>query len=228
MEAREAARQSSCKGHLAQIQLALHNYHDVYGCFPPAFIADADGKPMHSWRVLILPYLDGSTVYRQYRFDEPWNGPHNRLLADQYVGNIFYCPGAPHCDHSHFTDYVAVVGPETAFPGSRTTNLKDFQDGTENTILVVETANSEIHWMEPRDLRMEDMSFEVNDQARPSISSRHPQGPAVVFADQVRAYRLSSSVRAETVKALATIAGQEPVSMDRLVRNSQFGQYLVE
>src|SRR5260370_743998 len=55
---REPARRSQCKNNLKQIGLALHNYHDVYGSFPPAYFVDASGKPMHSWRVLILPFLD--------------------------------------------------------------------------------------------------------------------------------------------------------------------------
>ena len=64
-DAREAARRSQCKGNLKQIGLALLNYHDTFGCFPPAYIADADGKPMHSWRVLILPYIDNAQLYNQ-------------------------------------------------------------------------------------------------------------------------------------------------------------------
>src|SRR4051812_3837711 len=53
---REAPRRTKCKNHLKDIALALHNYHDAYGTFPPAYIADQNGRPMHSWRVLILPY----------------------------------------------------------------------------------------------------------------------------------------------------------------------------
>ncbi len=55
--AREAARRSACSNNLRQIGVALHNYSDTYGCFPPAFTVDQQGQPMHSWRALILPYL---------------------------------------------------------------------------------------------------------------------------------------------------------------------------
>src|SRR5262249_42952585 len=75
------ARRSQCKNNLKQIGLAMFNYHDAYGCFPPAYIADADGRPMHSWRVLLLPFLDEAARYRKYRFDEPWDGPNNSELA---------------------------------------------------------------------------------------------------------------------------------------------------
>ena len=57
--AREAARRMQCSNHLKQIALALHNYHDEYKSFPPAYIADESGKRMHSWRVLILPFIEG-------------------------------------------------------------------------------------------------------------------------------------------------------------------------
>src|SRR5579872_1042254 len=70
--AREAARRAQCANNLKMIGLALAQYESQYGRFPPAYIADADGKPMHSWRVLILPYLDEESLYSEYDFSEPW------------------------------------------------------------------------------------------------------------------------------------------------------------
>lgn len=77
---REAARRVSCLNNLRHIELALHNYHNAHGCFPPAYIVDESGRPMHSWRVL-LPYLEQEALYDQYDFSEPWDGPNNRKLA---------------------------------------------------------------------------------------------------------------------------------------------------
>src|SRR5262249_13538594 len=88
--AREAARSLQCMGHLNQLHVAFHNYHDTYGCFPPAYVADANGKPIHSWRVLMLPFIDEVHLYEKYRFDEPWNGPNNRRLANQ-LNWRFHC-----------------------------------------------------------------------------------------------------------------------------------------
>ena len=62
-EAREAARRLQCMGHLKQISLAMLNYHEKYKCFPPAYIADDEGRPMHSWRVLVLPFMNGSNDF---------------------------------------------------------------------------------------------------------------------------------------------------------------------
>ncbi|MFN0054259.1 MAG: DUF1559 domain-containing protein, partial [Planctomycetales bacterium] len=64
-QAREAARRTQCKNNLHQIGLALHNYHDAFNSFPPAYIPDASGRPMHSWRVLILPFLDQAPLYQR-------------------------------------------------------------------------------------------------------------------------------------------------------------------
>src|ERR1700690_1532678 len=85
------ARRTECKNHLKQLALAMHNYHDTYGSFPPAYIPDKNGRPMHSWRVLLLPFLEFGPLYDQYRFDEPWNGPHNRELAKLPIA-LFHCP----------------------------------------------------------------------------------------------------------------------------------------
>src|SRR4051812_10595310 len=75
-----------CLGHLKEIGIALHNYHADYGVFPPAYVADASGRPLHSWRVLILPYLEQKPLYNRYNFSEPWDGPNNRRLASQMPG----------------------------------------------------------------------------------------------------------------------------------------------
>lgn len=64
---RPAGPRMSCGNNLRQIVVALHNYHDVYGSFPPAYIADKSGRPMHSWRVLVLPFMEQTLLYNQLR-----------------------------------------------------------------------------------------------------------------------------------------------------------------
>lgn len=214
-EARESARQSACQGRLNQLLLAFHNYHEEYGSFPPAYVADADGNPMHSWRVLILPYIAGEDIYEQYRFDEPWNGPNNRKLTETVDPHWLHCPSGPNLENSPLTDYVVVVGDETAFPGNRSTTMDDFQDGLENTILIVEIANSDIHWMEPRDLDLSTMSLIVDDRSRESISSPHACGPLVVFGDRITAHRLDQLLRPASVRAMLTKSGGETFIKDQ-------------
>ncbi|HSG73025.1 MAG TPA: DUF1559 domain-containing protein, partial [Planctomycetaceae bacterium] len=72
-----AARRWACKNNLKQIGLALHNYHDSFGTFPPAYTVDADGKPLHSWRTLILPFVEQQSLYDSIDLTKPWDDPAN-------------------------------------------------------------------------------------------------------------------------------------------------------
>lgn len=174
-------RRPQCANNLKCIGIALQNYHDVHGCFPPAYIADETGKPMHSWRVLILPYMEQKFLYDQYRFDEPWDGPNNSKLAPTIM-RWYACPSDSTKSPTE-TSYVAVVGPGTVWPGEEQMAMQDFADGTGNVLLLVEVHNSGIHWMEPRDLHVTQMPMMINPSQGLGISSGHPNGASVLFAD---------------------------------------------
>ena len=100
--ARDASRLASCRRKLRNIALALQCYHRANGCFPPAYIADKNGKPMHSWRVLILPYMDYRWLHEAYDFTQPWDGPKNKKLVG--IG---------------LADYVCPSDPSNSAPGQR-------------------------------------------------------------------------------------------------------------
>jgi prepilin-type processing-associated H-X9-DG protein len=188
---------------LKQIGLALRNYHDAYGCFPPAYLADRNGRPIHSWRVLILPWLEQKAIYDRYRFDEPWDGPNNRKLHDLIV-SPYVCPSHPRPGHS--TAYAAVVGPETAWRKTESMRLEDVDDGPEQTILLVEISAPSIHWMEPRDLEFDRMSFTINgsnDSA--GLSSSHPGGANILLVDGAARW-LSDRMAPKWLRALLTVA----------------------
>jgi hypothetical protein len=175
-----AAPRTECKNHMVQLALAMQSYHEVYGCFPPAYIADKEGRPMHSWRVLLLPFLEFGDLYKEYTFDEPWNGPHNRELAALPI-ELFRCPS----DTGRKTDtsYFVVVGPRTIFPGASSIKIADIADGTSNTILIVETVESGINWLEPRDMSYEEALRGINPKTAWGISSRHEGVAQVALAD---------------------------------------------
>ena len=193
---------------LKQIGLALHNYHDAYGCFPPAYLADENGRPMHSWRVLILPWLGQKEIYDRYRFDEPWDGPNNRKLHDLTV-SAYVCPSHP--EERHATAYAAVIGPGTAWRGAVPLRLEAVRDGRDQTILLAEVSAPSIHWMEPRDLEFDRMSFAINEsQSPPGLSCRHPGGAnSLLFDGAVRF--LKQTLVAKQLRALLTVAGGEEV-----------------
>jgi len=180
--AREAARQSQCTNNLKQIALALHNYHDTYGRFPSAVTTDKDGRPMHSWRVAILPFLQQRPLYDQYDFNQPWDSPKNRALAGIPIPT-YQCASAANPALTE-TNYVMIVGKGTigGLPNEKVT-FASVTDGTSNTILVVEVVGTGIQWMEPRDLSIDELSLMLNDGSGKGPSSRHPGGVHVAMAD---------------------------------------------
>ena len=128
--AREAGREAQCHGNLFQLGFALQNYHERYGSLPPAYLRDTTDRPAHSWRILINSVFvcttdlnDVGGRFQRYRFDQPWNGPNNRRLEDE--PRIFFCPSDPHAADTPRTDYVAVVGEDTAWPGHQPRKLAD-------------------------------------------------------------------------------------------------------
>ena len=210
--AREAARRVQCTNNLKQIGLALHNYEAANHCFPPAFIPDENGKPMHSWRVLILPYIEEQALYREYRFDEPWDSPHNSALAAR-MPSIYHCPSEGETDGIE-TSYAMIVGPHAFSDGPTLRKMADITDGLSNTIMVAEASGAGINWLEPRDLDVERMTFQMrstNDPQEPNssdISSSHPGVANVVLGDgSVRS--LSDTLDTEALKAMTTIDGGE-------------------
>jgi hypothetical protein len=203
--AREAGRKTQCRSNLSQIGRALHNYTARFGCFPPAYVVDADGKPMHSWRVLILEELGRQDLYAQYDFDQPWDSPTNLALADK-MPNVYQCP-TDHGNSGEFTDFVAAVGPDRMFPGTDARKFSEVTDGLSNTIAVMEYSGSQINWLEPRD------GPAANDPtAVQPPSSHHPGGAFVLLGDSSVQW-LSASVNPQIVESLMTVDKGEPVSV---------------
>ena len=171
----EPSPRGKCYWNLCQIAEALQAYHKVNGCFPPAYIADADGKPMHSWRTLILPYLDEKDAYNKaYDFTEPWDSVKNKDLL-YCIPPRFACG----CDHAlnspeeFQTSYVAVVGSNAAWTGVKPRKLTDFGKDASRTIMLVEVTNSTILWSEPRDLSLDSLAAREANLPDVIVSSNH-------------------------------------------------------
>jgi len=213
------------RNNLKQIGLAMHNYHDTFGAFPPAVVNGPDGKPWHSWRVLLLPYLDAAEVYNQYRFDEPWDGPNNRKLLSK-MPKVYSDP--IHGENKEFyTHYVVPTGDDTIFSseGSDMSEKDDKRfmgagpgirtvlDGTSNTILAFPaTPDQKIPWMKPEDfevgISIPDAGKEDSIPTPYQIGER--KGAPVLFADgSVRT--LTDGVTGEALLTLLTRAGGEVI-----------------
>jgi RNA polymerase sigma factor (sigma-70 family) len=134
---------------LMTLALAMHNYHDEYGRFPPAAVYSKDGKACLSWRVLLLPYLDQGKLFREFKLDEPWDSAHNKKLLARMPA-IYAAPRGK-TKEAHQTYYQVFTGKGTIFDGQRSRRVVDVFDGTSNTILIIE-AGKAVPWTQPIDL----------------------------------------------------------------------------
>jgi len=207
--ARGAARRAACVNNMRQIGLAMQNYHAVHGSFPPAYSTDEDGNPLHSWRVLILPYLGEGGIYNGIDLEQPWDSPQNRVFADM-MPPTYACPSSA-TPGGTTTSYAMIVGPNTISDGPTGRKISEITDGTSRTLIVVEASGSAVNWMEPRDLDAETISFAVNDGTTQGISSNHAGVANAALCDgSVRS--ISNTVSPSEIRAMSTIAGGEAVT----------------
>ena len=146
----EHIRNETTKARLEQLGLALKAYHDDHSRMPPAFVLGPDGRPWHSWRVLLLPYLDRIDLAALYRMDEPWDSPANMKLVRR-CPEVFQLPTSDVT--SGHANACVIIGRRTAWPAFRGIRYRDFTDGTSNTILLAE-ALPRREWTNPLDLNV--------------------------------------------------------------------------
>ena len=203
----EASRRAQCVNNLKQIGLALHNYVATYNALPPAQTIDANGRTLHSWRTLILPYLEQEALYRTIDLSKPWNDPANTTALKTPV-SVFYCPAAP--GHENTTTYLAVVGPGACFLPKEPRRLADITDGTSNTLAVIEAGEANaVPWMMPVDAdEAVVLSF------GPNTKLHHAGGTNAGFVDGSVRF-LKASIPAKVRRALISISGNDTVSQDQ-------------
>jgi hypothetical protein len=148
---REAARRNSCLNNLKQIALALSNYESVHGAYPPAYTVDANGLPLHSWRTLILPYMEQQRLYDSIDLAKPWDDPAN-AVAHNTMLEVYRCPSDPTANaDKYLTTYLAVVTPDSAIRTADSLSHAELPAPSE-TLLVIDAAPSQAtHWMSPVD-----------------------------------------------------------------------------
>ncbi|MCI0681002.1 MAG: DUF1559 domain-containing protein [Gemmataceae bacterium] len=201
---REAATRAQDMNNMKQIGLAMHNYHDVHKSLPPAAICDANGKPLLSWRVAILPFLEGDNLYKQFKLDEPWDSDHNKRLIAQ-MPPTYVIPAAPLKPGE--THYRVFVGGGAMFDLSKGARFVDVTDGLSNTLMVVETFES-VPWTKP-----DDIAYDAK-KPLPKLGGFYANGifNAGLGDGSVRALR--TNLTEATLRALITRAGGEVVNPD--------------
>jgi hypothetical protein len=209
---------------IQRIAAALNAYAADHGIYPPPQIQAADGKPMHSWRVLILPYLGQQSLFNEYDLDQPWDSPKNYSIVDRmpavYRGTRGSFFGTD-------TAYYLITGPGTLFPPAppgnpelafRSLGPKDVIDNPGQTLLVVEAApptNAMLVWTQPIDLDIGQMRGMIGGSPGLEIGGVTNGGATVATVDG-RGHFVDEATSPQTVMALVTIAGGEPLADDVL------------
>ncbi|MFM1903963.1 MAG: hypothetical protein RLZZ440_1863, partial [Planctomycetota bacterium] len=204
--AREAARRVQSMNNIKQVLLAMHNYHDVYGRFPPRAICDAAGKPLLSWRVALLPYLERQDLYDRFRLDEPWDSDHNRPLLAEIPSWLADPNADPATIQAGLTTLQVFTGPDTAFAKPDAgPKVRDITDGLSKTLAVIEVnPDQAVPWTKPADHPF--------DPANPLAGLGQPRRTSKVFLGgffdgSVRP--IAPDIDAEVFGDLVTPAGRE-------------------
>ncbi|NQU20389.1 MAG: DUF1559 domain-containing protein [Candidatus Nealsonbacteria bacterium] len=202
--AREAARRTQSMNHLKQLGIAMLTHEMNLKTLPARASFDGEGKPLLSWRVHLLPYLDQQQLYDQFKLDEPWDSEHNKKLIPQMPA-LFINPSS--AAGPGLTTYLVPVGKGTVFESDKglTLDLLSARDGTSNTIMVVEANDDQaVVWTKPDDWQY--------DAEKPlaGLGNAHPGGFGALFADG-SVHFISADVDPTVFRALLTYMGGERV-----------------
>ena len=202
---RTAARRTQSMNNIKMIGLAMHNYADVNGHFPPASVIAPGSKFPHSWRVALLPYLDANDLYKEYDFNEPWDSPRNLKLIPKMPAVLAHPKADPTLGN---TAYFVFHGPDSIFPpNSKGTPLQKITDGTSNTILAIE-CQREVPWTKPEDIDYDPKNFP--GPAIPELKPFAEEGFVSLFADGSARF-LKKAITPSVLKALISRAGGEVI-----------------
>ncbi|MBX7105393.1 MAG: DUF1559 domain-containing protein [Gemmataceae bacterium] len=201
-----AAGASEGQNNLKQLALAMHNYASAYNHFPTAIFSKDGKKPLLSWRVALLPYMEQDALYKQFKLDEPWDSDANKPLLAK-MPKVFADLDAPPSKEPGMTHYQVFVGGGAAFRMSKEgTRLFDITDGLSNTVMIV-TATDPIAWTKPGDL-----PYSANKPV-PKLGFGGGKKINVAMCDgSVRQIPANATVTA--LRALITMAGGELISDD--------------
>jgi hypothetical protein len=201
--AAKRAENTVVRNRLKRLALAMHNYHDVYKQFPPAAIRDANGRPLLSWRVALLPFIEENTLYQQFHLDEPWDSPHNKPLIAKLPEVL--SPRSATLRAEGKTTSLVPVGKQTIFGPPEGVAIREITDGTSNTILIVDVDEAHaVVWTKPDDLNVDGVD------AKQAVFGTRKDGVFCAFADG-HVQRVDPKITADLVHALLTRNGGEVI-----------------
>jgi hypothetical protein len=205
--AREAARRNQALNNMKQIMLGLLNYESAKLTFPAQANYSPDGKPLLSWRVHILPYLEQQALYQQFHLDEPWDSEHNKTLIDKMPA-LYLDPASGLVATDGKTHYLGVAGKDRLFNGTAEgRQIRTITDGTSNTVAVVQVDDAKaVTWTKPEDWEMDDQ----NPMA--GLGSLHAGGVFIAGWCDGSVRVINTAIDLTAFKALLTVAGEEAVN----------------
>ncbi len=190
---REAITRNEASNRVSQVMLALHEYEDAFEQLPNAATVDAEGRRLHSWRTLILPFMgmEASHGYRKLDLAKAWNDPVNRDVTMMEIADYESPRGRRH-GKPGLTNIVAVVGPDTVIREQGAVTIDAIPDGASKTGVLIEFTDSEIGWAEPRDVTIDEavriiQGFDGDQGVVVALADGHPITiPSDTSADDIR------------------------------------------
>lgn len=197
----------------------MHGYHEKHGHLPPAAVYDQDGKPLLSWRVALLPYLEEKELFDRFHLDEPWDSPHNmRLLSS--MPRIYASPVEDLKVPTHESFIQVFVGKGTAFePGMKIRIPDDFLDGAAQTCLLIESGES-VPWTKPAELNYDPeqplprVGGAFRSRGRFSLFGENRFIGAMIALADASVRPVSAQLSEVTLRAIITRNGQELLGND--------------
>jgi hypothetical protein len=199
---------------IRQLIIAMHNYHSDYGYLPPQAICDKTGKPLLSWRISLLPYLEQEALYKQFKLDEPWDSEHNKTLLEK-LPEVYQHPD-PEVKSppgmTYFKVFYSKKGMKPAAAlleqGKVSLGMITVQDGTSNTALLTD-AGPAVPWTKPADIL-----FDPN-QPLPKLASPGKDDKFWIGFCDGSVSAIANDIKPELLRAFVTRNGGEKVSLDK-------------
>jgi hypothetical protein len=201
---------------LEKIAKALNAYAADHGSYPPPASRDANNVKLHSWRVMILPYLGEEALYNDFRLDVPWSDPDNMSVATNMPA-VYRHPDGNSSGLYLESAYYLIVGPGTLFPAAGPLGPERIVDDPSQTILLIEGTPlvPSGMWTEPIDLEFAKMSGQIGSNPGIDPGGLFEDGAAMATVDG-RGHFVPDSMMSSTFRALVTPSGGERMADDTL------------
>ena len=203
---------------LHTLGLGLYNHEAATQRFPIRSTEeyfDSSGNPHLSWRVHLLPYVGFTSLYLQFRLDEPWNSANNLPLVEK-MPDLFRSAGD--LGTSTTTRFQVISGDGALYYWRRDSGrlvgpkYTDFDDGIEHSILLVESgADKSVTWTRP-----DDLEFDLSDPLA-ALGTVSPDGIKALMGE-ARTITLPANIEPSLFEALVTISGGEIIDFPTLRR----------